>query len=125
MSNKKDFKEIKKFHGHIGPWVLTGFIIGKLARENLKKLKEIKIEIPFEPPHSCLIDGIQLSSGLTIGRGEIKLKKNNNIKMNINCLNKKIVIKLNKDFSKNIPHYKKLSKERLAHQIINTFNKFF
>jgi formylmethanofuran dehydrogenase subunit E len=73
--NKNDLKTIKAFHGHIGPYVVLGFRAGKLARRLLKKINGAKIFTNIRPPDSCFIDGIQLSTGCTIGRGRLKLIK--------------------------------------------------
>ena len=56
----QDKKRIKEFHGHVGPWVTSGFILGKLAKKKLGKLEQIQITNPLRTPYSCFIDGIQL-----------------------------------------------------------------
>jgi formylmethanofuran dehydrogenase subunit E len=76
-------KQIKKFHGHLGPYAVIGYRMGLIAKEKLN-------DNPFSlnatvwtnniPPMSCVIDGVQLSSGCTLGKGNISLKKSNVIK---------------------------------------------
>ena len=97
---KSEFKKIRDFHGHIGPYAVTGYIIGKLAKKSFKKLEKIVVYNPLKTPQSCVIDGLQLSSGCTLGRSSIKLKKSENIKIEIYAKNKSVVIKLDKDFEK-------------------------
>jgi len=68
---------IKAFHGHLGPYVVLGFRMGKLA------LREMGAEGHFDisaevysvlsPPCSCIIDGIQLGSGCTLGKRNIEV----------------------------------------------------
>ena len=97
---KSELKIIRDFHGHIGPYAVTGYIIGKLAKKSFKKLEKIVVYNPLKTPQSCVIDGLQLSSGCTLGRSSIKLKKSENIKIEIYAKNKSVVIKLDKDFEK-------------------------
>ena len=97
---KSELKKIRDFHGHIGPYAVTGYIIGKLAKKSFKKLEKIVVYNPLKTPQSCVIDGLQLSSGCTLGRSSIKLIKSENIKIEIYARNKSVVIKLDKDFEK-------------------------
>lgn len=76
-------KQIKNFHGHLGPYAVIGYRMGLIAKEKVNGN-------PFSlnatvwtnniPPMSCVIDGIQISSGCTLGKGNISLKKSNFIK---------------------------------------------
>ncbi|MBU0598523.1 formylmethanofuran dehydrogenase subunit E family protein [Patescibacteria group bacterium] len=70
---QKALPRIRKFHGHIGPYVLLGYRIGELSRNVIKNIRSIKIYVHDKPPQSCIIDGIQLSTGCTIGNGKIKI----------------------------------------------------
>ena len=77
--NKVDdeLKQIQKFHGHLGPYVVIGYMMGKLANENLGPdpfSKSVVVWTGLTPPLSCLIDGIQISSGCTLGKGNIAVK---------------------------------------------------
>jgi formylmethanofuran dehydrogenase subunit E len=69
-------KEGIKFHGHLGPYLVLGIRAGELA---LKKLKfkryfgvGVKVWGAAHKPKSCLIDGLQLSTGATLGKGNIE-----------------------------------------------------
>jgi len=64
-----------RFHGHLGPYLVLGVLAGELA---LKKLKcrryfglDVKVRGAGKKPKSCLIDGLQLSTGATYGKGNI------------------------------------------------------
>ncbi|MBU0755194.1 MAG: formylmethanofuran dehydrogenase subunit E family protein, partial [Planctomycetes bacterium] len=68
---------IKAFHGHLGPYVVLGFRMGALA---LRKLGaeghfDVSAEVHsmLQPPCSCIIDGIQLGSGCTLGKRNIQV----------------------------------------------------
>ena len=69
-----------EFHGHLGPFLVVGIKMGIIA---LKKLNSsgysdmsAVVETGTTPPISCLIDGIQISTGCTLGKGNIKVNAN-------------------------------------------------
>ena len=68
----------KRFHGHLGPFLVIGLRMGSLAGERLGNPDpvhslEVLMELENRRPVSCLIDGIQLSSGCTLGKGNIRV----------------------------------------------------
>jgi formylmethanofuran dehydrogenase subunit E len=67
---------IERFHGHVGPYVTLGYLAGKLARDRLGvsafKL-QAEVYAGASPPMSCFVDGVQLGSGCTLGKGNIRL----------------------------------------------------
>lgn len=69
--------QIEKFHGHLGPFAVIGYKMGKIARKKLGEnpfdLKAISMT-GTKPPISCIIDGLQLSSGCTLGKGNITVR---------------------------------------------------
>jgi len=78
--NKVDdaLHQIKQFHGHLGPYVVIGYMMGKFANEHLGSdpfSKSVVVRTGLAPPLSCLIDGIQISSGCTLGKGNIVVKQ--------------------------------------------------
>ena len=65
---------ISEFHGHLGPFVVVGFRMGEAANEALGADPFGKTALVLtggKTPRSCVVDGIQLSSGCTLGKGEI------------------------------------------------------
>lgn len=71
-----DLKNLKKFHGHLGPFVVLGCKMGESAKKILKggnRNLTAQAWIIMKPPVSCLLDGIQVASGCTIGRGNLKI----------------------------------------------------
>ena len=68
-------KEAEKFHGHLGPYLVLGILAGELALKRLRCKKyfdlDIKVRGAKNKPKSCLIDGLQLSTGATYGKGNI------------------------------------------------------
>lgn len=78
-------KEAARFHGHLGPYLVLGLLAGELALKKLNAKKysglEIKVYGANEKPKSCLIDGLQLSTGATYGKGNIQKIKGNKIRL--------------------------------------------
>lgn len=69
-------KRIEQFHGHLGPYAIIGYKMGKIANQHLGVQpfsKHVIVRTGTTPPVSCIIDGIQLSSGCTLGTGKISV----------------------------------------------------
>ena len=65
---------IERFHGHVGPYVVLGYRTGRLAIERLGvNAFRIRADVRAgnRPPMSCYVDGVQLGSGCTMGKGNI------------------------------------------------------
>ncbi len=66
---------IKSFHGHLGPYVVLGYRMGRIAIEELGSTGHFglhaEVHSILEPPRSCLIDGVQMGSGCTLGKRNI------------------------------------------------------
>lgn len=64
-----------EFHGHLGPFLVLGLRMGLLALRELNSEGHFDLRATVEtgttPPISCLIDGIQLATGCTLGKGNI------------------------------------------------------
>ncbi|MDD2927779.1 MAG: formylmethanofuran dehydrogenase subunit E family protein [Candidatus Omnitrophica bacterium] len=69
-------KEAIKFHGHLGPYLVLGLLAGELGLKKTGAKKyfglEVKVYGVSIKPKSCLIDGLQLSTGATYGKGNIR-----------------------------------------------------
>jgi formylmethanofuran dehydrogenase subunit E len=97
-------KEAKKFHGHLGPWLVLGILTGKFALKKIKAKKYFGIKVKVyganKKPTSCLVDGLQLSTGATYGKGNIQ--KLNGPEIRIEFLNqfnrKKVAVRFKKCF---------------------------
>lgn len=62
---------LKRFHGHLGPYVVIGYRMGKLARERFAGKMSAVVFTGRHPPMSCLIDGVQFTTGCTMGKNNI------------------------------------------------------
>lgn len=71
-----DLSLIRAFHGHLGPYVLAGARMGQAALARLQASPHFGLEVdvycPDAPPPSCAMDGIQFSSGCTLGKRNIR-----------------------------------------------------
>lgn len=96
------------FHGHLGPYLVLGILAGELALKKLKCKKYFGLEVLVyganKKPKSCLIDGLQLSTGATYGKGNIhKLNgKVINIEFYSKLNNKRLILKLKNDLLKEL-----------------------
>jgi inosine-uridine nucleoside N-ribohydrolase/formylmethanofuran dehydrogenase subunit E len=65
-----------EFHGHLGVYSIVGAKMGIKAREIFgvgADMLEVTSYAGTKPPYSCLNDGIQVSTGATLGMGTIHL----------------------------------------------------
>jgi len=72
------WSEIKHMHGHVGPWNVLGWRIGKAAlREFDAKWGRHELDIicyvPLKTPYSCMADGLIIGTGNTLGRLDLRL----------------------------------------------------
>jgi formylmethanofuran dehydrogenase subunit E len=85
---KKMNKEMKKiydqavlFHGHPGVFLAIGIRMGLLALKYLNSKGHFELEAFIQtrerPPYRCLLDGIQFSTGCTIGKGNLNIQYSN------------------------------------------------
>ncbi len=68
--------DLAAFHGHLGPYIVLGYRIGKYVREHFcDDPFQMKAEVHCAgtPPQSCLADGVQLGSGCTLGKRNIEI----------------------------------------------------
>ncbi|MDH7597701.1 MAG: formylmethanofuran dehydrogenase subunit E family protein [Methanothrix sp.] len=70
-------KRGSEFHGHLGPFLVLGIRMGLAALSELSSHghKDISavVRSGSRPPVSCLADGIQISTGCTLGKGNISV----------------------------------------------------
>lgn len=87
-----------EFHGHLGPFLVIGLRMGSLASKLLglrgySGLRAI-VETGNEPPLSCIVDGVQVATGCTLGRGNIEVVKNDGAKVTFLKEDKILVVEL-------------------------------
>jgi formylmethanofuran dehydrogenase subunit E len=66
-----------RLHGHEGPFLVAGIRMGLLALDLLQNPGYFGIKAESQagttPPLSCLSDGIQIGSGCTVGKGNLRV----------------------------------------------------
>jgi formylmethanofuran dehydrogenase subunit E len=134
MSNNKiKLSEAVRFHGHLGPYLILGILAGELAIENLgcRKYFDLYVKVwgADKKPKSCIIDGLQLSTGATYGKGNIEKLNGRAIKMEFSSRisQKKIILRLKSDLIRRLKEAKThRDAEILAKELYNTnWNKLF
>jgi formylmethanofuran dehydrogenase subunit E len=66
-----------QFHGHLGPWATAGARLGMAGRNaaGARGYFDVRVtcEGPFQrPPKSCFLDGVQVATGATMGKGNLR-----------------------------------------------------
>lgn len=113
--------DLARFHGHLGPFIVLGYRIGRQA---LKELGGDPFSIQAEvycsgvTPQSCLADGVQLGSGCTLGKGNIEVIQSDAVFCIFSAGEKKLKISPLplKSLNKDDPDYE-LSIERYAESL--------
>jgi len=72
------WNEIRNLHGHVGPWNVLGWRIGKAALRELHSTwgqheLDIVCCLPLKTPYSCMADGLVVGTGNSLGRLDIRL----------------------------------------------------
>ena len=66
-----------RFHGHIGPFLALGLRMGLIANERLGRDPMdtgAVVRVEPRPPRSCIVDGVQYSTGCTMGKANIRIE---------------------------------------------------
>ena len=115
-----------KLHGHAGPYLNLGIKMGLLALKNLKAKGyfdlSVEAELEYRRPMSCFVDGLQISTGCTMGKGNIKVKNQTG---NINALfkteDKNLRVFLKPEIVKSLD-FEKESCENLSQKVLDIPN---
>jgi formylmethanofuran dehydrogenase subunit E len=81
-SSPRDFtraellERLRDFHGHLGPFAMLGYRAGMRAVTELNLPTHFglnaTVHCPPQPPPSCFVDGVQYSTGCTLGKKNIE-----------------------------------------------------
>jgi len=76
MDLPDELAELQRFHGHLGVYVTLGLRMGAIGKKRFGHYKGLTATVRAkpEPPMRCVLDGIQFSSGCTMGKGNIELE---------------------------------------------------
>ncbi|WP_334139852.1 formylmethanofuran dehydrogenase subunit E family protein [Methanothrix soehngenii] len=95
MDKEYTIEDLAAFHGHLGPYIVLGYMIGRYARQNLcSDPFQMKAEVfcQDKPPQSCLADGVQIGSGCTLGKRNIRIVPSNEIRCHFAAGERELVI---------------------------------
>ena len=107
-------KSVVEFHGHLGPFLVLGVKAGLLANSMLgKDYFETTAVITTDPspPNSCFVDGIQFTTGCTMGKGNIKLRRGKGVSVLFSRGNRKIRLRLKRNM---LGYVKSISSEKAS-----------
>lgn len=107
-----------EFHGHDGPYMVIGLRMGLAALEMLDCKGwfdlECEVRLNWRPPDSCVIDGIQSSTGCTMGKKNISVVEQPGVMSCFRSRDKELSLKLRSEVismindnmvDEDIPHY--------------------
>lgn len=89
-----------RFHGHLGAFLILGLKAGLYANEVLGKDSfgtHAVVETELVPPASCFVDGVQLATGCTMGKGNIELRRGGSLTVTFMNKGKEITLLLRDD----------------------------
>ena len=92
---KNLLEKAEKFHGHSGTFRVLGMKAGLYANEILGKdiLKmHARIETATTPPRSCFVDGVQLTTGCTMGKRNIELVDGDSLSVTFTQAGKRLTL---------------------------------
>jgi formylmethanofuran dehydrogenase subunit E len=95
LEREYSVRDLALFHGHLGPYIVMGYRIGRYASEYFGKNPfnmKAKVYCSGTTPQSCLADGVQLGSGCTVGKRNIDLEISDDIKCEFESGGKMIVL---------------------------------
>jgi formylmethanofuran dehydrogenase subunit E len=77
-------EKAKDFHGHLGPFLVLGVRAGLRGLKELGTRKEnlyisASVLLRYSVPYSCVLDGIQMTTGCTIGNKRLRFEDSSNL----------------------------------------------
>jgi formylmethanofuran dehydrogenase subunit E len=77
-------EKARDFHGHLGPFLVIGVRAGLKGLRELQTRKEnldlsAKVRLTCSVPYSCILDGIQVATGCTIGNRRLTYENSSDL----------------------------------------------
>jgi formylmethanofuran dehydrogenase subunit E len=92
---KSLLEEAEKFHGHLGSFLVLGMKAGLCANEILGKdgfKMHARVETVTTPPRSCFVDGVQLTTGCTMGKCNVELVNGKSLSVTFTRADKQLTL---------------------------------
>lgn len=76
MDLPEELQPLQRFHGHLGIYVTLGLRMGAIGRRTFGHWKGLKATVRTvpKPPMMCVVDGVQVGSACTMGKGNIAVE---------------------------------------------------
>ncbi len=80
MEIPPELEGLRSFHGHLGVYVTLGLRMGAIGKRRFGHYKGLTalVRSRLGPPMLCVVDGVQFSSGCTMGKGNIRVEAGEN-----------------------------------------------
>ncbi|MEM3525771.1 MAG: formylmethanofuran dehydrogenase subunit E family protein [Candidatus Jordarchaeaceae archaeon] len=118
--SKELLERAVEFHGHLGPFLVLGLMMSKLAYKFLKQISSVKVKTKLEPPRSCVLDGIQVATKCTLGNRKLSFTESQSeisseFKGNEGC----IVVSCKNDFLESLEKRMKRKEHTVEEEALN------
>ena len=95
-----------EFHGHGGPFMIIGLRMGLVALRRLDAHGwfdlRCRVRLRWRPPDSCILDGIQVSTGCTTGKHNLEVEEGDGVSAHFTKENEEVSIVLRKEVLKEV-----------------------
>ncbi len=71
-----ELQALQRFHGHLGIYVTLGLRMGAIGKRTFGHWKGLQATVRTvpKPPMMCVVDGVQVGSACTMGKGNIAVE---------------------------------------------------
>ena len=95
-----------EFHGHGGPFMIIGLRMGLIALRRLDAYGwfdlRCRVRLRWRPPDSCILDGIQVSTGCTTGKHNLEVEEGDGVSAHFTKENEEVSIVLRQEVLKEV-----------------------
>jgi formylmethanofuran dehydrogenase subunit E len=92
------YEKASEFHGHDGLFMATGLRMGMTALNTLDARGWFGIKcvakLRWSPPDSCIIDGLQVSTGCTMGKHNISVEETDGVSAEFESGGSRVIVVL-------------------------------
>ncbi len=78
LTRAETLHRLRQFHGHVGPYAVLGYRLGLWILQRLGCARyfgaSVTVRGPDSTPFTCTLDGIQMATGYTLGKGNLILQ---------------------------------------------------
>jgi formylmethanofuran dehydrogenase subunit E len=117
----EELADLQQFHGHLGVYVTVGLRMGAIGKRRFGHYKGLRaiVQSAPEPPMRCVLDGVQFSSGCTMGKGNIVLEPGSEPSVSFEKDGRRLSITLRRGWRERID--REMSKEKEIEQSLFYF----